>query len=62
MASTTSQGSEGGLALDPMHQFEISRIIPIKFGGIDASFTNSSLWMVLTVIAVSALLLSLIHI
>ena len=57
MASNTSHGSEGGLALDPMHQFEITRIIPIKFGGIDASFTNSSLWMVLTVAAVSALLL-----
>jgi len=57
VASNTSQGSEGGLALDPMHQFEISRLIPIKFGSIDASFTNSSLWMVLTVVAVSALLL-----
>ena len=57
MASNTSHGSEGGLALDPMHQFEISRIIPIKIGGLDLSFTNSSLWMVLTVVAVSALLL-----
>lgn len=57
MASNTSHGSEGGLALDPMHQFEIVRIIPINFGGIDASFTNSSLWMVLTVAAVSALFL-----
>ena len=57
MASNTSHGSEGGLALDPMHQFEISRIIPMNIGGLDVSFTNSSLWMVLTVVAVSALLL-----
>jgi F-type H+-transporting ATPase subunit a len=31
----------------PIHQFEIRDLIPIKVGGIDASFTNSSLYMVL---------------
>ena len=45
------------MQMDPMHQFEITRIIPIKLGGIDASFTNSSLWMVIAVICVAALLL-----
>ncbi|GBF27843.1 ATP synthase subunit a [bacterium MnTg02] len=57
-ANQEGQGSEGGLALDPMHQFEIERLLPIKFGGLDASFTNSSLWMVLGVFLVSLLLLA----
>jgi F-type H+-transporting ATPase subunit a len=30
-----------------MHQFEIQRIVPLKIFGYDASFTNSSLFMVL---------------
>jgi F-type H+-transporting ATPase subunit a len=34
---------------DPIHQFEISRIIPLKVFGVDASFTNASLFMVLAV-------------
>ncbi len=53
-----AQNGEGGLALDPMHQFEIKRLFPINIGGIDASFTNASLWMVIVVLAVSALLLT----
>jgi len=40
-----SEGS--GIGIDPMHQFEIKRIIPLEFGGIDASFTNASLWMLI---------------
>ncbi len=32
---------------DPMHQFQISPIIPIEVGGWDISFTNSSLWMLI---------------
>ncbi|NNE21898.1 MAG: F0F1 ATP synthase subunit A [Rhizobiales bacterium] len=51
-------GGEGGLAIDPMHQFEIKRLINLKFGGLDASFTNASLWMVIIVAAVALLLLS----
>ncbi len=46
--------AEGGFQIDPMHQFEISRIIPLEIGGIDASFTNSALWMV--IVAVTATL------
>ena len=57
-AKQEGHGSEGGLALDPMHQFEIERLLPIKFGGLDASFTNSSLWMVIGVILVALLLLA----
>ena len=32
---------------DPIKQFVISPIIPMEFNGIDLSFTNSSLWMVI---------------
>jgi len=46
----------GGLAIDPMHQFVIHRIIPVKIGGLDLSFTNASLWMVI-IVAVAALFL-----
>ncbi len=44
----------GGFPVDPLHQFIVQPIIPIHIGGFDASFTNSSLWMVVTVISVFA--------
>ena len=31
---------------DPIHQFQISNIVPIEIGGLDFSFTNSALFMV----------------
>lgn len=34
----------------PLEQFEISPIVPIQLGSVDVSFTNSSLWMVITVV------------
>ncbi len=33
--------------IDPIHQFRIEPIIPLHIGGIDVSFTNSSLFMVI---------------
>ena len=39
-------GTAGGMP-DPMHQFEIKRIIPFELFGFDASFTNSALFMVI---------------
>lgn len=33
---------------DPMEQFEIARLVPLQLGNIDISFTNSSLWMMIT--------------
>ena len=48
----------GAVELDPMHQFEITRLVPIDIGGIDASFTNSSLWMLIAAGVVALLLLS----
>jgi len=40
----------------PLAQFEIKTLIPMQFGNVDLSFTNSSLFMVLTVVAVSVFL------
>jgi F-type H+-transporting ATPase subunit a len=36
-----------------MHQFEIQRILPLNIGGLDVSFTNSALFMVVVVALVS---------
>lgn len=43
---------------DPLHQFVVTPIIPIHLGGVDLSFTNSSLWMAIAVV-VSTLFLTL---
>lgn len=44
------------MANDPIHQFQISKLIPIEVGGLDFSFTNSSAFMVLTAASVAAFL------
>lgn len=41
-----------GNVIDPIHQFEINRIVPIKIFGVDASFTNASLFMVVVLAAI----------
>jgi len=38
---------------NPMHQFEIKRLIDFEFLGLDASFTNASLFMVLAIASIS---------
>ncbi len=43
---------------DPIHQFVIQPIIPLEIGGVDLSFTNSSVMMVLAIL-VSTITLSL---
>lgn len=35
---------------DPIHQFEIKRLFPLEILGIDATFTNSALFMVLATV------------
>lgn len=40
----------------PLEQFEVETIVPISIGGVDASFTNSSLVMLIAVAAVTAFL------
>jgi F-type H+-transporting ATPase subunit a len=44
------------LAYDPIHQFRIEPIVPIHVGSYDLSFTNASLFMVLTVVGAAAFL------
>ena len=34
---------------NPLEQFEIRRIIPFNYGGVDLSFTNSALCMIITI-------------
>ncbi|MEO1092641.1 MAG: F0F1 ATP synthase subunit A [Pseudomonadota bacterium] len=41
---------------DPLHQFVVKPIVPLEIAGLDLSFTNSALWMVITVVAAYALL------
>ena len=49
-------GGGGGMP-DPIHQFEIKRLFPLEILGIDATFTNSALFMVLAVGLVVGLLM-----
>ena len=39
---------------DPIHQFEIHTILPIKLFGWDVSFTNSSLYMLVAVLLIAS--------
>jgi F-type H+-transporting ATPase subunit a len=39
---------------DPIHQFELHPIVPIKIFGWDVSFTNSSLFMLVSVVLITA--------
>ncbi|HYP57393.1 MAG TPA: F0F1 ATP synthase subunit A [Beijerinckia sp.] len=45
-------------AIDPIHQFHIDRIVPLHLFGIDASFTNASLFMVIIVLGISFLMIA----
>jgi F-type H+-transporting ATPase subunit a len=45
------------MAANPLEQFNIKPLIPFEIGGIDLAFTNSALFMVLTVLVASLLML-----
>src|SRR5262245_53843924 len=47
----------GGLAIDPLHQFQIQRIVHLELFGLDFSFTNASLFMLIAVLLISLLLI-----
>jgi F-type H+-transporting ATPase subunit a len=49
-------GHGGGMP-DPMHQFEIKRLIELDLFGFDASFTNSALFMTIAAVLITALTL-----
>jgi F-type H+-transporting ATPase subunit a len=46
-ASKRFNVAAGGAVIDPIHQFEISKIAKLSLFGTDISFTNSSLFMVI---------------
>lgn len=45
----TAAHDAGEKIIDPIHQFEIVRLIPLHVGGVDISFTNSALWACIAV-------------
>lgn len=45
-------------AADPMAQFAIKRIVPLELFGYDISFTNSSLFMILSLVLISVYLIA----
>ena len=47
-----------GNAIDPMHQFELTKLVPFELFGKDLSFTNSSLWMVIVLGVVSLIMIA----
>jgi len=53
----TQEQEAGGFNVDPMQQFEVYPIIELPMvGGVDTSFTNASLWMMIAVLCVSLFL------
>ena len=46
-----------GGGIDPIHQFHIAPIVELKPFGLDLSFTNTSLWMVIVLAVVSAIMI-----
>lgn len=55
MSASADQGG-GGLGVDPMHQFEVYSLIDINLFGVNASFTNASLWMVIAAASIISLM------
>jgi F-type H+-transporting ATPase subunit a len=42
--------------VDPLHQFQIQRYLPITIGNLDASFSNSALYMMIAVAIITGLI------
>src|SRR5262245_18121687 len=49
--------SPSGLSMDPIHRFRISKLFSIQIASIELPFTNSALFMVLSVAGVALFLL-----
>ncbi len=58
MSVENAEHGGGGFAIDPMHQFEIKTLFPLQIGSVDASFTNSSLFMVIAAALLTLLMLT----
>lgn len=61
MTNPTVQAGVQPAHIDPLHQFEIHPLIPLKLAGWDISFTNSSLFMVLATLVIIAFLGFSVH-
>ncbi len=58
MATNSQAGGQGAESvLDPIHQFEVQALIPLQVGGVDLSFTNAALWMLISALCVSLLMI-----
>lgn len=42
---------------NPLHQFEVKTLVPMTIGGVDVSFTNSSLFMMLSLLCATVLMI-----
>ncbi len=47
--------------MNPLHQFTVTQIIPFDLGGVNLSFTNSSLFMVLSAVLGSLILWAMVR-
>jgi F-type H+-transporting ATPase subunit a len=54
---TRDVAAEAGHAINPIEQFSVAPIVPIHIGGLDFSFTNSALYMLIAVAIVALLML-----
>ncbi|MEX2200584.1 MAG: FoF1 ATP synthase subunit a, partial [Dongiaceae bacterium] len=50
MATESDHGAGGH---SPLAQFEIKRLVDIDVGGVDASITNSTVWMLIAIAAIT---------
>jgi F-type H+-transporting ATPase subunit a len=56
-AAAAHGAAHGSGGIDPMHQFEIKRLLPLEIFGLDVSFTNSALFMVIAVGLISVFMI-----
>jgi F-type H+-transporting ATPase subunit a len=53
-----AHGAEAhGAGHSPLEQFEIERLIPMNIAGVDVSLTNSAVFMIITIVAVTLFLM-----
>ncbi len=60
-AAEHAGGGHSEKVVDPMEQFNIIRYVPLNIFGIDISFTNASLWMVMALLIVCGFLIYSMH-
>jgi F-type H+-transporting ATPase subunit a len=52
-----TEADHGAGGHSPLEQFEIKRLVDINVGGIDASITNSTVWMLIAIAAITLFML-----